>query len=263
MNKIHPNKTTVQLVDFIQTIFHREKLNKALVAVSGGVDSATSFLLTVKALGANCVYPVLLPYGALSRQASADAQLLISTVSIPKQNILTINIQPAVDAVSSWDPSIDEGRRGNIMARMRMVMLYDLVKKHQALVVGTENKTEHLLGYYTRYGDEASDIEPLRHLYKTQIYQLARYINVPRKILQKAPSAGLWSGQTDEGEFGFTYQEVDKILSLHFDDQISCKALERRGFQKSLLDRVWYWIEKGQQKERLPVVASKPRVVLS
>lgn len=242
------------LVSFIRNAFLQEGLKKALVAVSGGVDSATSLALTVRALGWANVYPVLLPYGVLNDEGTRDARSFISALSIPAKNIITINIQSAVDAASSWDKGIDEARRGNIMARMRMVFLYDLVKKIGALVVGTENRTEHLLGYYTRYGDEASDVEPLRHLYKTQVYELARYLKVPEKILSKAPSAGLWQGQTDEKEFGFTYKEVDTILSLHFDDKFSRKALEQKDYKKELLDRIWYWIEKGKQKERLPVV---------
>lgn len=242
------------LVDFIRTVSRQERLKKALVAVSGGIDSATSLALTVKALGSKSVYPIILPYGLRNNEGARDARAFISTLSIPAKNIVTIDIQPAVDAACAWDKNMDEARKGNVMARIRMVLLYDLVKKHSALVVGTENKTERLLGYYTRYGDEASDIEPLRNLYKTQVYELARNLKVPEKILHKAPSAGLWIGQTDEKEFGFTYVEVDTILSLHVDQHMTKKDLARRGFKKSLLDRIWYWIEKGKQKERLPVV---------
>ena len=140
------------------------------------------------------------------------------------------------------------------MARMRMVVLYDLAKAMPALVIGTENKTEHLLGYYTKFGDEASDIEPLRHLYKTQVYELARYLDVPEKILSKPPTAGLWEDQTDEGEFGFTYKEVDEVLFLHFDQHVSKEAIIKRGYNKKTIERMWWWIEKGRFKDRLPVI---------
>lgn len=263
MKQIDPKKTTKQLVRFIRMTFRRERFDNALIAVSGGVDSAASLALVVHALGANKVHPVFLPYGTLNKEGTIDAFEFAKSLIVPSNNIHTINIQSFVDPIIALDPHMDTLRRGNIMARIRMIVLYDLTKKLTALVVGTENKTEHLFGYYTRFGDEASDIEPLRHLYKTQVYALARHLDVPEKILHKAPSAGLWKGQTDEREFGFTYQEVDKVLSLHFDEHVTRTKLERQGFKKSLLDRMWYWIEKGEQKERLPVISPKSRVVLS
>lgn len=253
MKTIDPQKTTVQLIRFIKSSFQRFGYKKALIGVSGGVDSAVSLTLTVGALGAIHVHPVMLPYGLLNNEGANDANALIAKLKIPSKNSVIINIQPFVDSVVLWDPKMDVLRRGNVMARMRMVVLYDLSKKLNALVVGTENKTEHLLGYYTRFGDEASDIEPIRHLYKTQVYDLAAYVGVPKKILQKPPTAGLWKGQTDEGEFGFTYQEADEILSLYFDDHVSKSAIVKKGYSQQTMEKIWWWIEKGNSKDRLPI----------
>ena len=156
-----------------------------------------------------------------------------------------------------YDKKMDEGRRGNVMARTRMVILFDLAKKMGALVVGTENKTEHLLGYYTRFGDEASDIEPIRNFYKFQVYKLAKYLGIPKYIIQKAPSAGLWLGQTDEGEFGFTYKEADEVLFLITEKGYTQKQLLAKGHPQSLLKRLQWWIDKGSFKARLPKVIAK------
>jgi len=133
--------------------------------------------------------------------------------------------------VSSLLPMNQKISLGNIMARVRMIILFDLAKKHNALVCGTENKSERLLGYFTRFGDAASDIEPVTHLYKTQIYQLAKYLKVTKKIIDQPPTADLWKGQTDEGEFGFTYEEADQVLYLYFDKKIATKEIKRLGFK--------------------------------
>jgi NAD+ synthase len=254
MKTINPKKQAQQLTEFIKNSFQKEEYSDALIAVSGGIDSAVSLTLAVRALGSTHVHTVLLPYGVLNDQGTKDAKKYILSLNIPVTNIHFIDIQPMVDAVLAYDKNMDEGRRGNVMARTRMVVLYDLAKKMEALVVGTENRTEHLLGYYTRFGDEASDIEPIRNLYKFQVYELARYIHVPIYILNKAPSAGLWLGQTDEGEFGFTYKEADEILFLMTEKKYPQKKLLAKGYKQSLLDRLQWWIDKGLFKARLPIV---------
>jgi NAD+ synthase len=257
MKKICPKKTATELIRFIKSSFQHFGYKDALIGVSGGVDSATSLILTVQALGKSHVRVVLLPYGRLNAEAVKDAMILIGSLHIPQKNIHCVDIQPMVDAVAAYDKHMGDGRRGNVMARMRMVILFDLSKKLNALVVGTENKTEHLLGYYTRFGDEASDIEPIRHLYKTQVYDLAAYLNVPKIILQKPPTAGLWKGQTDEGEFGFTYKEADEILSLHIDQHKSKQAIIRKGYDCQLVNNIWWWIKKGNLKDRLAIAFSR------
>ncbi len=147
---------------------------------------------------------------------------------------------------------MDTMRKGNIMARMRMIVLYDLSRKHNFMVLGTENKTEHLLGYYTRFGDEASDIEPIRELYKTHVYQLAKYLGVPRELIVKPPTAGLWENQTDEGEFGFSYKVADEILYQYCEKKLSKKEIIAQGHNSNVVEKIWWWIKKGEFKNRLP-----------
>lgn len=259
MKSIDPAKTARPLIAFIKDVFRNEKYTNAVIGVSGGIDSATSLTLTVGALGRNNVYPVLLPYGSLNDQGTKDARVVIDWLGIPKKNVRTVPIKPMADAAELVLDStmMEAGRKGNVMARMRMVVLYDFAKAMPAMVVGTENKTEHLLGYYTRFGDEASDVEPLRHLYKTHVYELARYLGIPKKILTKPPTAGLWEGQTDEGEFGFTYKDADTILSLFIDEHKTKKQIVAMGFNKDIIERMWWWIDKGALKARLPYCIKK------
>jgi NAD+ synthetase len=253
MNAFDSQKTVDRLTDFLRNTFAASGFATAVIGVSGGVDSATSLALTVRALGAEHVIPVLLPYGALSTQGVLDAMEQITALSIAPNRIVRIDIQPAVDALARLTMP-DQLRRGNMMARMRMVALFDQAKKHRAMVVGTENRTEHLLGYYTRFGDEASDIEPLRGLYKTQVYGVARQLGVTQAILTKAPSAGLWPQQTDEGEFGFTYAQADAVFEWLYDQH---KTLDEgpEGIDKATAGRVGAFAERNAFKDRLPYVA--------
>ncbi|EKD64488.1 MAG: hypothetical protein ACD_50C00375G0002 [uncultured bacterium] len=223
MNSINPEKTAAELTSFIKNAFDKAGFTKAVIGVSGGVDSATSHELTKRALGEKNVFPYFLPYE---------------------------KIKPIVDQVVSLDPGMDRLRQGNIMARVRMTILFDQAKKRQALVVGTENKTEHILGYYTRFGDSASDIEPLRNLYKTQVYQLAKYLGIPDKILNKAPTAGLWEGQTDEGEFGFTYKDADEVLFQLYD----LKKDNVEGVDPGVVEKVKSRVSRNAFKHSLPIL---------
>ncbi len=255
MKTIDVSKIAAMLTSFIQSSFTKEGIVDAVIGVSGGVDSATSATLAVRALGPDHVYPILLPYGTLNDQGKKDAQLIIDFLKIPAGHVQVVDIQPMVDAaVSTLDASMGEGRKGNVMARMRMVVLYDVMKKMNALVVGTENKTEHLLGYYTKFGDEASDIEPLRSLYKTQVYELATYLHVPQPILEKAPTAGLWVGQTDEEEFGFSYSEADELLWLVEEEHLTKEQVLVKGYDAKKIERLWWWLERGRLKDRLPFI---------
>ncbi len=141
-------------------------------------------------------------------------------------------------------------RVGNIMARIRMILLYDLAKKHNALVCGTENKSEFLLGYFTRFGDEASDFEPIQHLYKTQVFQLASFLNVPKNIIQQVPTAGLWRNQTDEKEFGFTYKEADQVLFYYYDQKLKLEEIKGMGFKNAAT--IINFALKNSYKHRTP-----------
>ena len=251
---INPQRETNKIISFLRSVRGKEKIENVLIALSGGIDSATCVYLAAKAIGKDHVYPLLLPYGKLNAEGEEDARLVITSLNIPAKNVRTINIKLFVDSVIEHEPDMDDGRKGNIMARIRMIILYDMSKKLNYLVLGTENKTEHLLGYYTRFGDEASDIEPIRRLYKTQVYALAKHLKIPKKILNTPPTAGLWKGQTDEGEFGFDYKFADEILYLHTEKHLSKKEILAKGFDKKLVDRLWWWLSKGEFKDRLPHV---------
>lgn len=254
MTVINPIKTINRLVEFLAHAFSGARIPQAVIALSGGIDSATSCALVVRALGQDQVFPVLLPYGRLNQRGVTDAKLVTHFLKIPESNIVTIDIKPLIDPFLGFNPSIDDTRKGNAMARMRMIVLFDQAKKKKALVVGTENKTEHLLGYFTRFGDEASDIEPLRNLYKTQVYELAKQLGIPEVILTKKPTAGLWDGQTDEGEFGFTYKEADKILSFLFDEKKSVEQIIALGWKKTLVEKVKARVDVNAFKHRTPIL---------
>ena len=181
----------------------------------------------------------------------------VQGLGIPLTNITRVDIKPAVDALAPVLGSVDNTRRGNLMARMRMIVLFDQAKRRTALVVGTENKSEHLLGYYTRFGDEASDVEPIRNFYKTQVYDLAKFLQVPDTIIQAKPTAGLWLDQTDEGEFGFTYKDADEIMSLLYDEKKTEAEIVKAGYYLELINKVRRRIEANFFKQELPFTFSQ------
>ena len=186
----------------------------AVIAVSGGVDSALALTLLTKALGTSRVYPLMLPYG---EQDMADAETIVDWNGVGEQ-ATTWNIQPTVDQLVAELGAKEPLRKGNLMARVRMIAVFDQAKKLGALVCGTENKSEHYLGYFTRFGDAASDVEPLSRLYKTEVWAMAKALGLPAVFYTKAPSAGLWDGQADEVELGFSYQAADQVLSRLVDE---------------------------------------------
>ena len=213
-----------EITAFLKKVFTDHQKTKAVIAVSGGIDSALSTTLLVQALGKDNVFPLFLPY---RDQSIADSETLATWNHIPKQNWMTINIGPTVDLLAKTVDARDL-RKGNIMARVRMILVFDTAKRLDALVCGTENKSEHYLGYFTRFGDAASDIEPISHLYKTEVRILARELGLPQVFLDKAPSAGLWEGQTDEQEMGFSYEEADSALAVllgESDEKVDTKTL--------------------------------------
>lgn len=208
-----------EIVLFLQKTFTDAAKKNAVIAVSGGIDSALSLSLLVKAMPKERIWPILLPY---ERQNMEDAEAILEFWQIPVENRRTLNIASMVDAAckSLQVESSDQLRKGNLMARARMMAVFDYAKSKDALVVGTENKSEHHLGYFTRFGDEASDVEPLLTLYKTQVRQLAKELNLPGIFLEKAPSAGLWQNQSDEQEFGFSYELADRVLTYLIDKKV-------------------------------------------
>lgn len=213
MSQVSPN----QVIAFLRNTFAQTHYTTGIVAVSGGIDSAVSLTLLTQALGTQHVYALLLPYGT---QSTTDAHTICLWNSLPSDHIVVEDIQPAVDTLASQlQAENDPVRRGNIMARVRMVILYDYAKKLHALVCGTENKSEKYLGYFTRFGDEASDIEPIQHLYKSQVRELAHILSLPSIYMEKEPSAGLWPDQTDAKELGFTYEQADQVISEYLGEK--------------------------------------------
>ncbi|MEP7167113.1 MAG: NAD(+) synthase [Candidatus Woesebacteria bacterium] len=215
-----------EITGFLKKVFTTQAKTKAVIAVSGGIDSALSLTLLAKTLPKDQIFPLFLPYGDQSTQ---DAKTICTWNQIPTKNWKTVDIKPAVDLLSQTLAATDL-RKGNIMARVRMIIVFDIAKRLDALVCGTENKSEHYLGYFTRFGDSASDIEPLCHLYKTQIREIAETLDLPKVFLEKAPSAGLWDGQTDENEMGFTYEEADRAIEKYLQDKKAATETEQKVF---------------------------------
>jgi len=240
------------LSGFIKSEITRVGMSRAVVGLSGGLDSALSCALAVDALGAENVLAVRMPYKASSQDSLDHAQLLIDQLGVPSK---TIEITDMVEPLFKLDPQITKMRMGNIMARERMIILYDQSEVFKGLVVGTSNKTEILLGYSTMYGDSASAMNPIGDLYKTQVRQLSRAMNIPAPIIDKAPSADLWEGQTDENELGFTYEEVDKLLYLLIDQRYSPQEAVEAGFNEKFVNAVTTRIRRNQFKRMLPPIA--------
>ncbi len=240
------------LAGFIKSEITRAGMSRAVIGLSGGIDSALSCALAVEALGKENVLAVRMPYKASSKDSLDHAQLLIDQLGIPNK---TIEITGMVEPLFKLDPQITKMRMGNIMARERMIVLYDQSEVFKGLVVGTGNKTEILLGYSTLYGDSACAINPIGDLYKTQVRQLSRAMNIPAPIIDKAPSADLWAGQTDEDELGFTYEDVDKLLYLLVDQRYSPQEAVEAGFSEKFVNAVATRVRRNQFKRMLPPIA--------
>ncbi len=252
----HPEDQVHQITTFIQKIFSRAKKSDAVIAVSGGIDSALSLALVVKALGVDHVTAVLLPHHL---QPMEDARVIVEHLALPSKNIVEIDIQPIVaTAATSLQVAENEVvRLGNLKARARMMCIFDMAKKKNALVCGTENKSEHYLGYFTRFGDAASDLEPISHLYKTQVRQLVEFLQLPKVFLEKAPSAGLWLGQTDEQEMGFSYVQADQVLEQLIDQKKNVSEVQIEGISRETIEKIARQVEAMQFKLEVPYILEK------
>lgn len=249
------NQDTVKvLVNFLYNETTRFGIKRLVVGLSGGIDSTVAAYLAVEALGKKNVLGILMPYKTSSADSVKDALTVVKALGIKS---MIINLTGAVDSLAENDPDIlkNKVRFGNIMARMRMICLYDQSNEFKGLVLGTGNKTEILLGYSTLYGDSASAINPLGDLYKTQVWQLAELLKCPKEIIKKKPSADLWKGQTDEGELGFTYKEADELLYYMIDQRYSDEDLKDIGFKPQFIKIVKSLIMKNQFKRVPPVIA--------
>ena len=240
------------LVAFIANEVHKVGIERAVVGLSGGVDSSLVAFLAAEALGAKNVLGLQMPYRTSSPESLEHAALVVRATGIES---MTIEITPQIDAYFERFPDASPLRRGNKMARERMTILYDHSARWNALVLGTSNKTELLLGYGTLHGDMASALNPIGDLYKTQVWALAEAVGVPAPIVHKEPSADLWHGQTDEGDLGFGYREVDCLLYLMVDERYDVEELVAAGFATEFVERVRGMVQRSQFKRRLPIIA--------
>ncbi len=250
--RINTDVARTVLKAFLRDEIRKVGVEHAVVGLSGGVDSALTCYLTAQAIGAHNVYAVRMPYRTSSPDSLEHAQQVIDVLGVHGE---TVEITDMVDPLIAHTPDMDARRKGNLMARARMIVLYDRSAAHNALVVGTSNKTELLLGYGTLFGDMASAVNPLGDLYKTQVRQLAQAVGVPQPIVDKAPSADLWIGQTDEAEMGLTYAEVDQLLYLLADERYTPEEALEAGFDRAYIERVWRTIRVMQFKRRGPLIA--------
>ena len=250
--KINTDIAESVLTSFIHNEITRAGFTHAIVGVSGGIDSALACFLATKALGPDNVLALHMPYETTSTESTEHAELVIDRTGVKS---LTVDITPMVEPLLDTIPEDARIRRGNIMARQRMIILYDQSTAFSGLVIGTGNKTEILLGYTTLYGDSACAINPIGDLYKTQVRQLAEVMGVPQEVIQKPPSADLWVGQTDEDELGFTYEDVDQLLYNLVDGRYSPQECVEAGFNADFVERVMKRIQGSQFKRMMPPIA--------
>jgi NAD+ synthase len=240
------------LTGFIANEVRKVGFERVVINLSGGVDSSLAALLAARALGPGNVRPLILPYRSSASESRRDAEALAKQLGLTP---LIIDISPQIDVYFERFPDADRARRGNKMARERMSIAYDQSLAWNALMLGTSNKTELLLGYGTIFGDLASALNPLGDLYKTQVWQLARELGIPENIVRKAPSADLWEGQTDEADLGFQYAQVDHLLYYLVDRRYSIAELEAAGFDRAFIQVVVDKVQRSQFKRRMPLIA--------
>ena len=243
--------TEAWLVHFIREEMSRRGFTCAIIGVSGGVDSAVTAYLAARALGPENVLGVRMPYRTSSKESLDHAQLVIDALKIKSR---TVDISDAVDGYLKNEPDADGARRGNVMARMRMITLFDLAAKHRGLPLGTGNKTERLFGYFTWHADDTPPVNPIGDLFKTQVWSLARHLGIPSVVVDKPPTADLVAGQTDEGDFGISYEKADEILNWMVSGYKDAELIAH-GFNAADVGVVRKRLDSTHWKRRLPTVA--------
>ncbi len=242
------------LTEFIKQETNRFGIKNIVIGLSGGIDSTVAAYIAHEALGSKNLIGILIPYKDSSPESIRHGLAVVNALKIKSR---IIDVTGAVESLIENDKDIETNRvrKGNLIARMRMACLYDQSYEYKALVLGTGNKTEILLGYTTLFGDSASAINPLGDLYKTQVWQLAKLLGCPPQIIRKKPSADLWLGQSDEGELGFTYKQVDELLFWMIDQRLTTKELIYGGFKPAFIKQVQTLIKKNQFKRLPPIIA--------
>lgn len=258
MNKLDLNLKEVhnELVEFLKENFKKAGFSKAVLGLSGGIDSALVAYLLRDALGKENVLAIMMPYKSSNPDSLNHAKLVVEDLKI---NSKTIEITDMIDAYFKNEKDAISLRMGNKMARERMSILFDYSSKENALVVGTSNKTEIYLGYSTQFGDSACALNPIGDLYKTNIWDLSRYLKIPNELIEKKPSADLWEGQTDEQEMGLTYKEADQVLYRLLEENKTVEEVLSEGFNKDLIDNIVKRMNRSEYKRRMPLIAKIKR----
>lgn len=242
------------IVDFIRNYVAKVGVKGVVLGLSGGIDSSLVATLACEAIGAENVLGIMLPVDAEKDAKNInDARLLVEQLGMKHE---VFELKKAVAAFDSLN--LDKVARGNLAARLRMVTWYARANQENRLVLGTGNKTELMIGYFTKYGDGGTDILPIGELYKTNVWDLSRHVGVPESLINKAPSAGLWKGQTDEKEIGVTYPELDSILFLHLEKGMSAEEIVSWGIEKSKVEKILKMMKRTQHK-RDPLARPNPR----
>lgn len=240
------------LVNFIKDSVFKNNFKNGIVGVSGGVDSTVILALTQRALGSDFTFALLMPYKLSSADSLSSGKEICSQLHVEYE---IVDISPSVDAYFERFSTDNRVLIGNKCARERMSVLYDFSVRKKALVVGTSNKSEMLIGYTTIYGDSAAAFLPIGDLYKTQVFALAEYLQIPEEIIRKKPTADLWQDQTDEGEIGVTYRELDEILYNLVERRKRGGEIEKMGYSRTTIDKIKNMIIHSQYKRTMPPVA--------
>jgi NAD+ synthase len=253
--RIDPSKVKNHLIRFIKNELEKTGFSRLVLGVSGGVDSTVVAFLSAESIGSDNVTGVILPHSESNRDSINDAEQVIKHLGINRR---FVDISSMIDAYFKYYPTTDRTRRGNKIARERMSILYDISAELKALVIGTSNKSEILMGYGTIFGDLACALNPLGNLYKSQVRQLAFYLRVSTQIIAKPPSADLWKGQTDESELGLTYEMLDAFLYYLVEQNYTDKMLLEKGFSSDFIKTVKDKISKNEFKRSMPKIADLP-----